>query len=164
MPGATVRRLPFLSVPAWDISDEEISEWRETPGKRLAALAAERIRDGKYDNGQEIYPPDSPMYREIPREMVSKEMELLIERGMVRKTGDRWYAIAPGRMEPSIRRAVGDLLARRDDLPPSLAAALDSWKVTLDALEAPGGTPGREAGITTRAADLDGTACATAMG
>jgi len=138
--GPSVPCQPFLSVPTWDITDEEISEWSKTPSKGLAGLAAERIRDGHYDNGQEIYPLESPMYREITRQMVDQQMELLAERGMARKTGGKWHAIAPGRMEPSIRRAVTVLLARRDDLPPGLTAELDSWKLTLDALEAPGST------------------------
>jgi hypothetical protein len=59
---------------------------------------------------------------------------------MVRKSGSAWLAIAPGRMEPSLVRAVGVLLDRRADLPPALAAELDSWKRTLDALNAPGST------------------------
>jgi hypothetical protein len=144
---ARVRRLPFLSVPAWDISEEEISQWRETPGMRFASFTAECIRDGKYDNGQEIYPPESGVYRELPRETVDQVMELLAERGMARRTGGRWYAVTPGRMEPSVRRAVAVLLARRADLPPGLAAELDSWTLTLDALEAPGGTLASHASI-----------------
>jgi|SRR5579862_9278825 len=145
--GACVRRLPFLSVPAWDISQEEISEWKQTPGTRFAAFTAECIRDGKYDNGQELYPPGSVVYTEITRRTVDRAMELLAERGMVRNSGGAWHAITPGRMEPSIRRAVAVLLARRADLPPALAAELDSWKVTLDALEASGGTQASQAGV-----------------
>jgi hypothetical protein len=125
--------LPFLSAPVWDISDEEIAEWRAAPGNRFLAFTAECIRDGKYDNGQEIYPLGSMMYREISRVRVDEIMGVLAERGMVRKAGGAWLAITPGRMEPSVRRAVGVLLACRDDLPSALAAELDSWKVTLDA-------------------------------
>jgi hypothetical protein len=135
---AAVRRLPFLSVPAWDLSDEEISEWKQTPGRYFAAYTAECIRDGKYDNGQEIYPLGSPLYKEISRSAVDEIMGILAERGMVRKSGGAWHAIAPGRLEPSVRRAVAVLLDRRADLPPALAAELDSWKCTLDALDAPG--------------------------
>jgi hypothetical protein len=135
-PGATVRRLPFLSVPAWDISDEEIAEWK-AGGRRFSAYTAERIRDGAYDNGQELYPyPGSVVYREITRGMVDQDMKVLAERGMVRQAGGKWYAIAPGKMVPSIRRAVGVLLGVRGDLPSALAAELDSWKLTLDAIEA----------------------------
>lgn len=58
-PKVIVRRPPFLSVPAWDISD-----------------------------------------------MVDQAMSLLAGRGMARKTEGKWHAIAPGRLEPSTRRAV----------------------------------------------------------
>jgi hypothetical protein len=129
-------RPQFLSVPTWDISDEEISEWKKAPETGLAGLAAERIRDGMYGNGMEIYPPGSAVHREAPREDLSRQMALLVERGMARREGDRWLAIAPGRMEPSLRRAAGILLDRRADLPPDLTAALDSWKRTLDAIQA----------------------------
>ena len=139
--GAPVPRPLFLSVPTWDISDEEISEWKQT-GRRFAAYTAECIRDGKYDNGQEIYPyPGSVVYQEITRQTVDEIMALLASRGMAEKSGSAWLAIAPGRMEPSIRRAVGVLLARRADLPQALADELDSWKLTLDALNAPAVTP-----------------------
>jgi hypothetical protein len=67
-------------------------------------------------------------------------MEMLAEMGMTRKSGRAWLAITPGRLEPSMRRAIAVLLARRADLPPALAAELDSWKLTLYTLEAPGGT------------------------
>lgn len=132
--GATVRRLPFLSVPAWDISDEEIDEWKRTPGLYFAAYTAECIRGGRYDDGQEVYPPGSPVYQETSRDSVERAMGILAGRGMVRKSGSAWHAVAPGRMEPGIRRAVAVLLARRADLPPALAAELDSWKLALDAL------------------------------
>jgi hypothetical protein len=129
-PGGTVRRLTFPSVPEWDISDEEIAEWKQTPGLRFAAYTAECIRDGQYDGGQEVYPPGSAVYREITRERVDQVMAILAERGMARKSGGAWRAIAPGRMEPSLRRAVAVLLARRADLPPALAAELDAWQLT----------------------------------
>lgn len=132
--------MPFLSVPAWDISNEEISEWKKTPGMRFAAYTAECIRDGKYDNGQELYPPGSEVYREITVAAVDQVMEMLANRGMVRKSGSAWRAVTPGRLEPSTHRAVAVLLARRADLPPALAAELDSWKRTLDAMQAPSGT------------------------
>jgi hypothetical protein len=132
---APVRRLPFLSDPAWDLSDEEINEWKQTPGLYFAAYTAECIRDGKYDNGQEIYPPGSLVYKDISPSAVDRVMGILAERGMVRKSGSAWHAIAPGRLEPSVRRAVAVLLDRRADLPPALAAELDSWKLTLDTLE-----------------------------
>jgi hypothetical protein len=141
-PAATTRRLPFLSVPTWDLSDEEISEWKQTPGLRFAAYTAECIRDGKYDNGQEIYSPGSLVYKEISRSAVDRVMEILAERGMVRKSGSAWHAIAPGRLEPSVRRAVAVLLDRRADLPPTLAAELDSWKLTLDTLKGERHVPG----------------------
>lgn len=134
--GGTVRRLPFLSLPEWDISDEEIGEWKQTPGLRFAAYTAECIRDGQYDDGQEVYPPGSVVYREITRERVDQVMAILAERGMARRSGGTWHAIAPGRMEPSIRRAVTVLLARRADLPPALGAELAAWQLTLDALSA----------------------------
>jgi hypothetical protein len=139
--GATVRRLPFLSVPAWDLSDEEISEWKQMPSMRFAAYTAECIRDGQYDNGEEIYPPESVIYRELPRATVDRAMEILAERGMARKSGGAWHAIAPGRLVPSIRRAVTVLLARRSDLPPALATELGAWQLTLDTLESSDGTP-----------------------
>jgi hypothetical protein len=145
--GAAVRRLPFLSVPAWDISDEEISEWKQTPGMRFAAYTAECIRDGQYDNGQEIYPPESGVYKELSRATVDKVMEVLADRGMARKSGSAWRAVTPGRMEPSALRAVAVLLARRADLPPALAAELGSWKLTLDSLEAPDDTLASQAAM-----------------
>jgi hypothetical protein len=145
--GGTVRRLSFLSVPVWDISDEEIGEWKQTPGLRFAAYTAECIRDGQYDDGQEVYPPGSVVYQEITREKVDRVMTILAERGMVRKSGGSWHAIAPGQMEPGIRRAVTVLLARRADLPPALAAELDAWQLTLDALAAPDGTRASPAAI-----------------
>ena len=135
--GARARRLPFLSVPAWDLSDEEIGEWRQTPGMQFVAFTAECIRDGKYDNGQEVYPPGSVVYKELSKGRVEEVMELLAGRGMVRKSGSVWRAIAPGRLEPSTRRAVAVLLACRADLPPALATELDSWNRTLDALQVP---------------------------
>jgi hypothetical protein len=138
---ATVRRLPSPSAPAWDISDEEIGEWKRTPGLRLAAFTAECIRDGRYDNGREIYPPGSGVYPELSRAAVDQVMAILAERGMVRKSGSAWHAVTPGRMEPSVRRAVAVLLARRADLPPALAAELGAWQLTLDALAAPDGMP-----------------------
>lgn len=122
----------------WDISEEEISEWKRTPGMGFAAFTAECIRDGKYDNGQEIYPPDSPVYKEITSDMVDQTMSVLAARGMARKTEGRWRAIAPGRLHPSTRRAVALLLSRRTDLPPSLAAELASWNRTLDGPGIPG--------------------------
>lgn len=144
---ATVRRLPFLSDPTWDLSDEEISEWKQTPGLYFAAYTAECIRDGKYDNGQEIYPLGSLIYKDISRSAVDEVMRILAERGMVRKSGSAWHAIAPGRLEPSVRRAVAVLLDRRADLPPALAAELDTWKLTLDALGAPGDRAATEPGF-----------------
>jgi hypothetical protein len=159
--GSTVTPL-FLSVPTWDLSDEEISEWKQTPGLRFAAYTAECIRDGKYDNGQEIYPPGSLVYKEISRSAVDRVMEILAGRGMVRKSGSAWHAIAPGRLEPSVRRAVAVLLDRRGDLPPALAAELDSWKRTLDTLEEPGGAPAGQAatGQAARSAEPVSAICA----
>jgi hypothetical protein len=123
----------------WDISDEEIAEWKEAR-MGFAAYTAECIRDGQYDNGQEIYPwPQSEVYRELARSHINEIMELLASRGMVSKSRNGWRAIAPGRMEPSMWRAVGLLLARRADLPPALAAELESWKAALYALNAAGG-------------------------
>jgi hypothetical protein len=149
----TVRRLPFLSVPAWDISDEEISEWKQTPGLYFAAYTAECIRDGKYDNGQEIYPLESLIYKDISRGAVDQVMATLAERGMVRKSGSAWLAIAPGRLEPSIRRAVAVLLDHRTDLPPALATELDAWNRTLDAIAtADGALPAREGARAERSA------------
>ena len=145
--GGTVRCLPFLAVPAWDISDEEIGEWKRTPGLRFAAYTAECIRDGQYDDGQEVYPPGSAVYREITRERVDQVMAILAERGMARKSGGAWRAIAPGRMEPSVRRALTVLLDRHADLPPALAAELRAWRLTLDAWAAPDGIPVSRAAV-----------------
>jgi hypothetical protein len=150
-PAATVRRLPFLSVPAWDISDEEIGEWKRTPGLRFAAYTAECIRDGQYDDGQEVYPPGSVVYREITRERVDQVMAILAERGMARKAGGAWRVIAPGRMESSIRRAVTVLLAHRADLPPALAAELGAWQLAIDALATPDDAPISQAAKPLRA-------------
>lgn len=124
-----------MPKPTWNISDEEISEWKRTPGRKLAAYTAECIRDGKYDNGEELYPPESEVYREITRDAVDQAMGALAERGMVRKSGSAWHAIAPGRLQSGTCHAVATLLAHREDLPPTLAAELDSWKNTLDALD-----------------------------
>lgn len=124
--------MPALETAMWDISDQEIREWKQTPGKRFAAYTAECIRDGKYDNGQELYPPDSPVYREITRETVDQAMRLLADRGMTARSGGTWHAVTPGRMEPDLHRAVTVLLGHRDDLPPALADELDSWKATLE--------------------------------
>lgn len=134
-PGPAVRRLPYLSVPAWDISDEEIREWKQTPGMRFAAYTAESIRDGKYDRGQELYPPGSPIYQEITRETVDQAMELLAERGMAKQSHGAWHAVTPGRLEPGISRAIAVLLGHRGELPPALAAELDSWKATLETID-----------------------------
>lgn len=139
----------FLTAPAWDLSDEEISEWRQTPGRRFAGYTAECIRDGQYDNGQELYPLGSEVYREITRAAVDQAMGMLAERGMVRRSGNAWFAIAPGRLEPSVLRAIGVLLDRRADLPPTLAAELDSWKVTLDTLKGHEGAPASQAATGT---------------
>jgi hypothetical protein len=58
--GSTVTPL-FRSVPAWDITDEEISEWQQSrsgiPGVRFAGHMAAAIRDGRYDDGREMFPP-----------------------------------------------------------------------------------------------------------
>ena len=99
----------------------------------------------KYDNGQAVYPPWSEVYKELSRAAVDQVMELLANRGMVRKSGSVWHAITPGRLEPSTRRAVAALLACRADLPPALAAELDSWNRTLDAMQAPSGMPPSQA-------------------
>jgi hypothetical protein len=104
---AAVGREPFGSVPKRDISDEEIGEWKQTPGLRFAAYTAECIRDGQYDDGQEVYPPGSVVYQEITRERVDQVMTILAERGMARKSGGTWRAIVPWRMEPSAGRATG---------------------------------------------------------
>jgi len=142
---APVHHPRFLSVPVWDISEEEISEWKQA-GRGLAAYTAECIRNGKYDNGQEIYPyPESVVYRELPRAAIDEVMGLLAERGMASKSKKGWRVIAPGRMEPSMWRAVGVLLARRADLPAALAAELESWKLALYALNAPAGPPSGQA-------------------
>lgn len=127
-------------VPAWDITDEEISEWKRPgsgiPGVVLAGFTAAAIRDGKYGAGKELFPRDSAVYREVTREAVEHAMTMLMERGMVRKSGDAWYPIVPGRLAPSARRAVSSLLACREALPPALATELDSYRVALEDLEA----------------------------
>jgi hypothetical protein len=133
----------LLSVPVWDITDEQIEEWKQScsgvPGVRLAGYTAAAIRDGRYDKGGELFPLGAPGYQEVTRATVDRGMELLAERGMVRKSGGGWHPVVPGRMEPSTWRAVGTLPARRADLPPTLAAELESWKLALYALNAPGG-------------------------
>jgi hypothetical protein len=142
----------LLSVPVWDITDEQIEEWKHScsgvPGVRLAGYTAASIRDGRYDSGKELFPLGSPACQEVDRATVDRGMEMLAERGMVRKSGGGWYPVVPGRMEPSLWRAVGTLLDRRADLPPALAAELESWKRALYALNAPGGTPGAPGGAS----------------
>jgi len=142
----------LLSVPVWDITDEEIEKWKHScsgvPGVRLAGYTAAAIRDGRYDNGKELFPLGSPGYQEVTRATVDRGMEMLAERGMVRKSGGGWYPVVPGRMEPSTWRAVGTLLDRRADLPPALTAELESWKRALYALNAPGDGPGAPSGAS----------------
>lgn len=152
VPGDNVRHLPFLSVPTWDISDEEIEEWKQDNGHRLVALVAERIRDGFYKSDEEIFPPESCQRHgaDEPRYFFGKDAHMLIERGMVRESDGRWYAITPGRMEPSIRRAMNVLIDCRADLPDSLAVELDSWKATLDELASSGGIPDNRSRRTAR--------------
>jgi len=137
---------PFRPVPAWDITDEEISEWQHSrsgvPGVILAGYTAAAIRDGKYDSGRELFPRESGAYREVTRETVDSAMTKLMERGMVRRSGSGWYPVVPGRLAPSAHRAVAVLLACREALPPALAAELDSYQAALDAAPAtdPGGS------------------------
>ena len=127
---------PPRPVPAWDITDEEISEWQHSrsgiPGTILAGYTAAAIRDGKYDGGRELFSRESGAYREVSRETVDYAMTMLMERGMVRKSGSAWYPVVPGRLTPSARRAVALLLACRETLPPALATELDSYQMTLD--------------------------------
>ena len=134
----------LLSVPVWDITDEQIEEWKHAhsgvAGMCLAGYTAAAIRDGEYDNGRELYSRSGP--REVTQETIDHAMGMLMERGMTRRSGGSWYPVVPGRMEPSLWRAVGTLLGRRADLPPGLAAELESWKRALYALNAPGDTPG----------------------
>ena len=128
---------PSRPVPAWDITDEEISEWQHSrsgiPGTILAGYTAAAIRDGKYDGGKELFPRESGAYREVTRETVDHAMTMLMERGMVRKSGSAWYPVVPGRLMPSARRAVAVLLACREALPLALATELDSYQAILDA-------------------------------
>ena len=46
----------LLSVPVWDITDEQIEEWKHAhsgvAGMCLAGYTAAAIRDGEYDNGR----------------------------------------------------------------------------------------------------------------
>ncbi|HEX4831441.1 MAG TPA: hypothetical protein VH478_10150 [Trebonia sp.] len=132
---------PVSPLPAWDITNEEIEEWRQTPRLGLVALTAERIRDGKYHNGQEVFPDGSAIYTETCRDLIEGDMDLLVTRGMLKKAGNRWFAIAPGRLAPPASRAVRVLLALRDDLPPGLAAELDAYQAVLTALTAQGPGP-----------------------
>jgi hypothetical protein len=151
-PGAhgagTVSTLP-RPVPAWDITDEEISEWQHShsgiPGRVFAGYMAAAIKNGKYDGGKELCPPDSGVYREVTRETVDRAMEMLAERGMVRKSGRAWYPVTPGRIAPSTRRAVAVLLTSREELPPALADELESYQAALD---------GTSTGATERALQL----------
>jgi hypothetical protein len=128
---------PLRPVPAWDITDEEISEWQHSrsgiPGTILAGYTAAAIRDGKHDSGRELFPRESGAYREVTRETVDSAMTMLMERGMVRKSGSAWYPVVPGRLTPSARRAIAVLLACREALPPALTTELDSYQATLDA-------------------------------
>jgi hypothetical protein len=121
-------------VPAWDITDDEISEWQHSrcgiPGRVLAGYTAAAIKNGTYEAGQELFPSDSAAYRDITRQTIDKGMEMLAERGMVRKSGTAWYPVTPGRIAPSARRAVTILLASRDELPPALATELDSYQAS----------------------------------
>jgi hypothetical protein len=128
---------PFRPVPSWDITDEEISEWQHSrsgiPGVILAGYTAAAIRDGKYDTGRELFPRESEAYREVTRETVDSAMTMLMERGMVRKSGSAWYPVVLGRLTPSARRAVAVLLACREALPQALATELDSYQAALGA-------------------------------
>jgi hypothetical protein len=128
----------FRPVPAWDITDEEIREWQHShsgiPGVVFAGYTAAAIKDGRYDDGKELFPPGSGVYREITRKALDQAMAMLAERGMVRKSGGAWYPVTPGRIAPSTRRAVTILLARRDELPPALATELDSYKAALETM------------------------------
>jgi hypothetical protein len=130
----------FRPVPAWDITDEEISDWKHSrsgiPGMVLAGYVAAAIRDGKHDSGKELFPPDSQAYREVTRQTVDQAMAMLAARGMVRKSGHAWYPVVPGRPAPSAHRAVAALLATREELPPALAAELESYQAALDATSA----------------------------
>jgi hypothetical protein len=152
-PGAlgagTITTLP-RPIPAWDITDEEISEWQHsrsgTPGMVLAGYTAAAIRDGRYSGG-ELFPPGSQAYREVTRQTVDKAMQMLAERGMVRKSGNAWYPVTPGRIAPSTRRAITILLASREQLPPALATELDAYNAALDTMhpDAPGGRSASQA-------------------
>jgi hypothetical protein len=132
-PGVSTVTALFPSVQ-WDITDEEISEWKRSPGMILAGYTAECIKNGQYDDGREIYPPESVVYKEVTRQTVDKAMEILAARGMTAKRAGAWRAITPGRLEPGARRAVAVLLACRQQLPPALATELDSYKELLDAM------------------------------
>lgn len=136
--GSTVAPL-FRSIPAWDITDEEISEWQHSrsgiPGIVLAGYTAAAIRDGRHEGGRELFPPDSGAHREVTRKTVNQAMGMLMERGMVRKSGDAWYPVTPGRVEPGPRRAAAVLLACRAELPPALAAELDSYTAAMDSMQ-----------------------------
>ena len=151
--GASTVTALFRPVPAWDITDEEISEWQHShsgiPGMVFAGYTAAAIKNGRYDGGKELFPPGSGVYREITRETVDQAMEMLAERGMVRKSGSAWFPVAPGRIAPSTRRAVAILLASRDELPPALARELDSYKAALDTMhpDASGGRLASQAAI-----------------
>lgn len=120
----------------WDITDEEIEEWKHSrsgePGRCFAGYIAAAIRDGRYDDGKELLPLGSVVYREISRATVDLAMGMLMDRGMVRKSGNAWYPAVPGRLTPTARRAIAFLLASREQLPPTLATELDSYKATLD--------------------------------
>jgi hypothetical protein len=107
----------------------------------LAGYTAAAIKNGRYDGGKELFPAGSVVYREVTRQTVDWAMQMLAERGMVRRSGGAWYPVAPGRIAPSARRAVATLLASREQLPPALATELDSYMAALDAMHphAPGG-------------------------
>jgi hypothetical protein len=134
----------FRPAPAWDITDEEIRDWQQSrsgvPGVVIAGYTAAAIRDGRYCGSRELFPPESGPY-EATTETIDKAMGMLAARGMVRRSGRAWYPVVPGRLAPSARRAVTALLASRDQLPPALAAELDSYAAALDATSAQ--APGR---------------------
>jgi hypothetical protein len=89
----------FHSTPAWDITDEEISEWQHSraglPGIVLAGYTAAAIRDGRFEGSWQLFSPDSGAYREVTRKTVEQAMGMLMERGMVRKSAGSWYPVTP---------------------------------------------------------------------
>ena len=95
-----------------NITETEIEEWKASrsgiPGRSFAARMAESIRNGAYyDSGGPIFPPDSLAFKEVSRETVENAMAILVERKMVRRSGDTWYIDEQSEPSEQVGRTVG---------------------------------------------------------